>query len=164
MFPQNLLVSYLNSSGSITFVTNKSTRTAVNIGATTTVAKAVNNLQDKIKKNNIFYLKKNLYDDAVLIIIHLNKINGLGSFLFLLSFLCYRPRTKYEGKYCFHRCLRQSVCSHLRVGGGGGTHPRSGQRGYPIPRSGVSIPGLDGRAGYPIPDPAGEGLPHSRSG
>ena len=65
--------SYLNSSGSMIFVTNKSTRTAVNIGATTTVAKAVNNLQDKTNKNCIFYLTRNLY--------------GLGFFLFLHSFL-----------------------------------------------------------------------------
>ena len=35
----------------MTFVTNKSTRTAVNIGATTTVVKAVNNLEDKTNRN-----------------------------------------------------------------------------------------------------------------
>ena len=64
----NLLVLYLNSSGSMTFVTNKSTRTAVKIGTTTTVIKAVNNLPEKTNKNYIYKLKKK-YDGAMIFII-----------------------------------------------------------------------------------------------
>ena len=53
----------------------------------------------------------------------------------------YRPRTKYEGRYCFHRCLS------VNISGGGGVggvpHPRFGWWG----RGGYPIPGLDGGGG-----------------
>ena len=42
----------------------------------------------------------------------------------------YRPRTKYERRYCFHRCLSVNIS-----GGGGVPHPRSGWWGG-YPRSG----------------------------
>ena len=43
---------------------------------------------------------------------------------------CYRPRTKYEGRYCFHRCLSVNIS-------GGGTPSRSGWWGGGTPaRSG----------------------------
>ena len=49
----------------------------------------------------------------------------------------YRPRTKYEGRYCFHRCLSVHIS-------GGIPHPRSRWGG------GYPISGLDG--GFPIQD------------
>ena len=79
---------------------------------------------------------------------------------YVRPFNFYRPRTKYEGRYSFHRCLSVHTCPIPRSGRGvphsqvwiGGTpipglvpHPRS-RRGYPHPRSGwgrLSHSGLD---------------------
>ena len=90
---------------------------------------------------------------------------------------CYRPRTKYEGRHCFHRCLS------VHISGGGGVTPSSwwGEGGYPIPgldrgrvphprsRQGVPVPGperaphpANGR--YPIPAQVGGGVPHPADG
>ena len=70
----------------------------------------------------------------------------------------YRPRTKYKGRYCFHRCL--SV--HLSGGTPSswqGEVPHSRSRwGYPIQSTGVPIPG-PGR-GFHIQL---MGVPHPRS-
>ena len=78
-----------------------------------------------------------------------------------LFFYFYRPRTKYEGRYCFHRCLSINISrgypvpglrrypiqvwmvgdTPSQVWGGGVNLSRSG--GYPIP-------GLGWGRGYPI--------------
>ena len=57
----------------------------------------------------------------------------------------YRPRTKYEGRYCFHRCLSVHTCglggsSQVRMGG----TPFPGQDG-----GGTPFPGQD-RGGTPF--------------
>ena len=57
-------------------------------------------------------------------------------------FYFYRPRKKYEGRYCFHRCLS------VHISGGGYPHPADGG-GYPHLAEGV--PHLaDGGKGTPI--------------
>ena len=96
----------------------------------------------------------------------------------------YRPRTKYEGRYCFHRCLSVHTCrggtpSQVRMGDtqfpgqdGGCPIPMSGW-GYPIPRSGQGVPHSHVRTGgttsqvwmggTPIPG-LDRRVPYSRSG
>ena len=84
----------------------------------------------------------------------------------------YRPRTKYEGRYCFHRCLSVHTC------GRGGEYPIQGQDGkggspfpcldwgVPNPRSGQGVtPGYPHAGRVPCQD-GGEypGVPPSRSG
>ena len=77
------------------------------------------------------------------------------------TFICYiyRPRTKYEGRYCFHRCLSVNISGGGYSipgldGGGGGVNPIPGLD------VGGGTPGLDDGGGIPGLD--GEG--HSRSG
>ena len=68
----------------------------------------------------------------------------------------YRPRTKYEERYCFHRRLSVHIS-----GGGGVPHLADGGGGYPIPGSGrgYPIPGPDGG----VPHPANRGVPYPKS-
>ena len=78
----------------------------------------------------------------------------------------YRPRTKYEGRYCFHRCLSVNISGgrgYPILGlSGGVSHSRSGWGRTPSQVSqGVPVPGLDRRVpcprlwGYPIPGMGG---------
>ena len=66
----------------------------------------------------------------------------------------YRPRTKYEGRYCFHRCLSVHISGgevpHSADGGDPISGPGGGGVGYP-----VSGPGR----GYPVPCPGGYPIP-----
>ena len=79
--------------------------------------------------------------------------DSLNKCIFLRLIDFYRPRTKYEGRYCFHRCLSVHISGEgipsSRSGGGGVPHPRSEWRGTP---SQVQA------GGYPIPGP-GRGVP-----
>ena len=97
---------------------------------------------------------------------------------------CYRPRTKYEGSYCFHRCLAVNISGggtpfQVWVGftlsqvrgypvpgmGEGVLHPRSGWRGTPSQVwVGVTPSQVWMGGGYPIPGLGGRKVPHSRSG
>ena len=83
-------------------------------------------------------------------------------------FINYCPRTKYEGRYCFHRCLftfRGGV-PHRANGGGTPSQVQVGE-GVPCPRSrwGIPIPGpgYPGLDGVP-PSDLGWGTPLSRTG
>ena len=58
----------------------------------------------------------------------------------------YHPHTKYEGRYCFYRCLS------VNISGEGGTPSGQPEEGYSIPAPG---------GGYPIQLTGG--LPHPRS-
>ena len=81
----------------------------------------------------------------------------------------YRPRTKYEGRYCFHRCLSVRISGEYpiqRMAGGGVFTPSQVQTGVPHPRSRQGggtpthtsrtrwgIPPLQDWVGYPHPPP-----------
>ena len=111
----------------------------------------------------------------------------LSFLVFLVSFnlYCYyHPRTKYEGRYCFHRCL--SVCQHfggvqVQVGGWGyliqltegggipsqvwtnGTPSQVQVEGYPIQLIG-GTPSQVWIGGVPHPRPEWGYPPPSRTG
>ena len=78
----------------------------------------------------------------------------------------YRPRTKYEGRYCFHKCLSVWMVRGHPISGlrGGGTPSRSGWWGVPHPRPGVGVPqpGLDG--GGTLARSWWWGIPHPKGG
>ena len=70
----------------------------------------------------------------------------------------YRSRTKYEGRYCFHRCLSVYISGGGRRGfpipdpGGGVPHPMSRWGGGgTCPRSRQGVPPIQDWMGYPPP-------------
>ena len=71
--------------------------------------------------------------------------------------VCYRPRTKYDGRLCFHRCVS------VQLSGWGVFHKADQGAGYPIPGPG-GVPHLaDGEEGTPSQVSRWGGISCSRS-